>query len=222
MSISIDTLKSIKVFSDLDVHHLNQITAYFSEKFVEKGQIFLFEGEQPEHLYFIVSGFVKMYDYSSHGQEFIVDILKKGDIANISSTFSDHDQLANAVAVTPVLLYLIKKDDFKYILQNYPGTVINALKVLADMVYRAWSLAHDISFELVIQRLAKILLKINEAESEWPRLTQSEMAAMIGTSRKAVNHALKILEDKRAITINRKGVTINNPCLLKTLCSGAQ
>ena len=217
MSLDVNILKSFKIFSDLGTDQLYRIIKYFDERKIDRGEVFLTQGQATDNTFLIVSGFVKMYDVSADGQELIVDILKNGDIANILSTFANRDQFANAVAMTPVKVLVIKKKDLKLILKTNPDTVLNAMGSLADMCIEKINLVHDLSFRLVIHRLSKILISILEDENDWPHLTQYEMAAMIGTSRKAVNRALKDLEDKNAIVIGRKGISITDKELLHTI-----
>ena len=44
----------------------------------------------------------------------------------------------------------------------------------------------------------------------WPRLTQNDMAAIVGTTREVVNRSLKDMEEKGAIRLDRRGVVIIN------------
>jgi CRP-like cAMP-binding protein len=75
-----------------------------------------------------------------------------------------------------------------------------------------------LSFDQVISRLAKFLLKQAATGADiLPRLTQQDLAAIVGTSRVVVNRSLRILEEKRAIRLERRLIVITDEEALKKL-----
>jgi CRP/FNR family transcriptional regulator len=66
------------------------------------------------------------------------------------------------------------------------------------------SLVEDLSFRHVIGRVAKVLLE-NAGDGTAPgtRLTQQEMAALVGSVREVVARSLKTLESEGAIKLER-------------------
>ena len=78
-------------------------------------------------------------------------------------------------------------------------------------------LVEELSFKHVTSRLAKILLdQVRQApegngEAHAPhRITQQELAAMVGTAREVVARALKNLEKQGAIKVARQRIVIVN------------
>ena len=55
MGIEIDALKTINYFTGLDASELRSIAGYMTEQTVSKGEIFLFEGEWSDYLYFLIA-----------------------------------------------------------------------------------------------------------------------------------------------------------------------
>jgi CRP-like cAMP-binding protein len=60
MAVQTEALKSVNYFGGLDSAALEKIKPYLSERMVEKGEIFLLEGEWSEYLYFLIGGLVKV------------------------------------------------------------------------------------------------------------------------------------------------------------------
>ena len=60
---------------------------------IRKGDVFLKEGDNPHHVYFVISGTIKISSFSSHGDEELINILQQGDI------------FANALAFSGTYLY---------------------------------------------------------------------------------------------------------------------
>ena len=216
--IESDILSEIDYFVGLAPEELEVLKKYVSPKAVHKGEMFLLEGDRSDSLYFVISGVAKVYKISTEGKQQIINIATIGDSLNDVSTFDQGQNAANMVAMTPVLLYGIKKSDLPNILTKYPQVALNALKVLAGRVRRDSLLVETLSFNQVIGRLAKTLHKYYvEKTLDGVKLTQQDMADMIGTSREMVNKSLKIMEDNGAIRLKRDGIDVLNKKTLEEM-----
>ena len=210
MVIDVEALKSINYFTGLDSTELEFIKKYMIEKTVDKGEILLSEGETCNYLYFVVSGLVKVFKSSAYGKEQILHIAPPGDSLNDVSTFDGGTCAASMLAMTPVHLYAIRKEDLNIILHDPPRVYINIIKSLANRVRRDSKLVEELSSTQVLARLAKLLLGryAGEEATVGLSLTQQDMASLIGASREVVNRALKIMEDKEAIRLSRHHIVV--------------
>jgi len=87
MAVQIDFLKRTPYFSNLDASALDAVARLIFEKKVDRGEIFLLEGESDGVLYFIGSGAVKIFKTSTDGKEQIIDIARPGDSINDVAVF---------------------------------------------------------------------------------------------------------------------------------------
>jgi CRP/FNR family transcriptional regulator, cyclic AMP receptor protein len=216
MAIETEQLKNINYFTGLETAELEAIKPYMTEKSVAKGELFLFEGEWSDYLYFLMGGLVKVYKTSQNGKEQILHIAPPGESLNDVSTFDGGTNQASMVAMTPVQLCGIRKDDLKIILEGHPRIYINILKALAYRIRRDSNLVEELSSTQVMGRLAKLLTGKYAGEEAtvglW--LTQQDMASMIGTCREVVNRSLKIMEEKGAIRLGRHRILVLNKTIL--------
>lgn len=218
MAIDIELLKRVEYFAGCTSEEYNWLKEFLTQESAEKGSIFLMESEWSDYLYFLISGVVKVYKTSSDGKEQILHLVHEGESINDVSTFDGGPNAASMLAMTPVILYRMKKSDMKAILRNHPRVVMNVLKVLASRVRRDSTLVGDLSFTQVTGRLAKVLLKLSSEDTDYsPRLTQQDMAAMIGTTREVVNRSLRVMEEKGAIRLERHGIVVTNPAILNEI-----
>jgi CRP-like cAMP-binding protein len=209
MSIDIEFLKSIPYFSGLDNAELESIKGFFFERTAQRGDFVLDEGEPGEILYFVVSGAAQEVKTSAEGKEQILRIIRPGESFNDVPVFDGGPSLASVVAMGPVILYGVSRADIAIILRNHPRVAANAIKVLAERVRHFASLVEDLSFRPVVGRVAKLLLEYAaDGPGPRPRLTQQEMAAMVGTAREMVGRSLKALEEKGAIRIDRHRIVV--------------
>jgi len=216
MAVQVEFIKSIPYFSGLSQAELDSIRKVIFEKKADRGEILLFEGEPAETLYFVVAGVVKVFKTSADGKEQILHIIRPGESFNDVPVFSGGVNLTSAEAMGPVVLNVMKKSDLEVILREHPQVALNAIKILSQRVQHLVSLVEDLSFRHVTGRVAKILLEYaGDRASEKPRLTQQEMAAMIGTAREMVGRSLKTLEEKGTIRLDRHRIIITNKEALK-------
>ena len=209
MAVQAEFIKSSPYFTGLSPAALDSINKFIFEKEAERGEILLFEGEPAEALYFVVSGVVKVFKTSADGKEQILSLRRPGESFNDVPVFSSGDNLASAEAMSDVVIYGIKKSDLEIILREHPQAALNMIQVLSQRVQHLVSLVEDLSFRHVTGRVAKILLDYaGDGASEKPRLTQQEMAAMIGTAREMVGRSLKILEEKGTIRLERHRIIV--------------
>jgi CRP/FNR family cyclic AMP-dependent transcriptional regulator len=202
MAVSPDLLKSIPYFHELSDSVLALIGRYVFEKKAERGEIISFEGMPSDALYFVVSGVVKEFKISADGKEQIFRIVRPGDTFDEVPVLSGGVNLASAAAMSAVVLNGIKKKDLESFIKEHPQV----------------ALVEDFSFRHVSGRVAKILLEYaGGGSSENPRLTQQEIAAVIGTAREMVGRSLKNLEEEGAIKMERNRITITSKETLKVI-----
>jgi len=211
MPIRTELLHTIPYFSGLEETGINSISRHVYEKKAGRGELLLSEGGKADVLYFVVEGAVKVFKTSADGKEQILRIIRPGDSFNDVAVLNGGVSLVSAGAMGPVVLYALKKSDLEGIMREHPQVAFNVIRVLSRRVAELIELVEDLSFRHVTGRVAKMLLEYaGEKTGDRPRLTQQEMAAMIGTAREMVGRSLKSLEGDGAIRIERGRIIITN------------
>jgi CRP-like cAMP-binding protein len=209
-------LSSTPYFTGLGESGLGSIRRYVYEKKAGRGEQLLAEGDMADALYFVVEGVVKVFKTSADGKEQILSIIRPGESFNDVSVLNGSVSLVSAAAMGPVVLYAIKKSDLEKVMREHPQIALNIIKVLSQRVTELISLVEDLSFRHVTGRVAKMLLEYaGDKTGDRPRLTQQEMAAMIGTAREMVGRSLKNLEGDGAIRMERSRIIITNQKALR-------
>lgn len=224
MAVEIELLKSTPYFSGLSTPELEAIKEHVFEEAAERNDMILLEEEPASAVYFVVSGVVKVFKTSVEGKEQVLCIVKPGESFNDVAVFDGGSNPASAIAMTPVVLYGITKADMETILREHPKLATNVIKILSEKVRYFVSLVEDFSFRNVTDRLAKLLLEYatdhawsGEEAGHRPRLTQQDMAAMVGTAREVVGRSLKALEDEGAIKMDRHRIVVVNKKTLEKM-----
>ena len=218
MAANREFLESIPYFSGMSDAELDSIGRFFSEKRFERGEIIQLEGEAARDLYLIASGAIKVFKTSAEGKEQILNIVRPGEAFNDIAVFDGGPSPVSVQAMTPVTVYGIGRSELHDLLHDYPRLSLNTTRVLAERTRQLMSLVEDLSFRHVIGRVAKVLLE-NAGNGATPgtRLTQQEMAAMVGSVREVVARSLKTLESEGAISMERHRIRITDRQALESM-----
>jgi CRP-like cAMP-binding protein len=109
-------------------------------------------------------------------------------------------------------LLLLHRDAFIRFLRDRPEVAINLLGVLSRRLRRDDQLVQDAAFLDVPGRLARTILRLATPDdtglSRTPRLTQSELGAVAGTTRETLNKWLAIFAEQDLIRWDDGRVTV--------------
>lgn len=213
MAVKPELLKTACYFSRLTPDAWENLSVLAFEKTYTYGDIILWEGDQDEKLYFVISGLVKLFASSAEGRELIVRLVYGGDSFNDDAIFDKGPNALSAMAMSRVSLYGMSWKDLGKALDSYPQIHSRITEVFAARQRYLLRLAAELVFKNVTSRLARLLLereKLAHATGEAPKITQQEMASMIGTVREIVSRSLRELEETGAISLRRNQIIIAN------------
>ena len=94
------------------------------------------------------------------------------------------------------------------------------IELFASRLRHLTTVVEDLSFRSVVSRLAKMLLDLavsEEGQSPVPRLTQDEMATIVGSVRDVTGRALRTLEKMNAIKIEGQRILVTDPEKLRKI-----
>ncbi|MEX2431159.1 MAG: cyclic nucleotide-binding domain-containing protein [Dehalococcoidia bacterium] len=208
------TLRSIDMFRELDEDVLRRIAPLMKQRRYARGEMIVREGEPCEAFYSIVSGLVKRYKLGADGQEQVLKMMGPGETFNEVPLLDGGPNPAWAEAMEDADLYVVDRRDFAALLEHEPRLCIGLVRELARRLRHLVGLVEDLSLRQTASRLARLLLEQPEMAG---RLTQQEMAAMIGTVREVVGRALRVLEEAGAVRMARGRVEVADPEILRSM-----
>jgi CRP-like cAMP-binding protein len=213
MAVELELLKTACYFSKLEPDALQDISHFMFERKFPTGEAVIWEGKEDEVIYFVVSGLIKLFATSAEGREFIIRMVYGGDSMNDEAIFDRRPNALGAMTMSPVVLYGLRQQDLGRILSAHPGVNLAIAEVFAARQRYLINLAMELVFKNVTARLAHLLVekeKLARAGIEESRITQQEMASMIGTVREIVSRSLRELESIGTIKIRHNKITITD------------
>jgi CRP/FNR family transcriptional regulator len=199
-------------FSSLDETSLALLKRSLIDKKILAGEVVIWEGDVSQEMYIVKSGWLKVVKSSEKGREMILHLLRPGDIFNALAAFIRFDNPATVIALDDSVLQSLSYGSMASLLEQHPQFARQLLEKFAGRLQKMTELIGDLSLRSVETRLAELLIN-NAVDNVFVRqkwLTQSEMAALIGTVPDVFNRVLNHFVEKGYIELNRGQIKIIN------------
>ncbi len=211
---------------------MDEIAAFVRSQPVKKftkDSIMIYQGEAPRSIYAIRSGFAKIYDLSSDGNEQMVGLAGKYDFLPTELLFSRAiaAQFFYA-AFTPIEVYVVNRDELA-------GRIRNDAEALYHIVQTVSDKYHGLRRHLTAAQKPKAREKIvyvlyflatyfvvntagatdaggkpQSLQKVAIPLTQQDIANLVGVTRETAAHELKQLKNEGYITYNKSAFFIRD------------
>lgn len=189
-----------------------------------KGQIIFASGQRTNEVYFIKSGWVRIYRTISDGRQVSVALRYPGEFIGLAELLSGTERECSAETMGNVSLLIIWGDDFKKLLVQKPEFSTKIMQLMGSRLREAQNVIHDFISNQTQGRLALVLKNMAErsgaAEGDTInvrlRVTQEELACMIGASRQTVSSLLTLFKVDGCLTYEGREIVAVNPKKLKS------
>jgi CRP/FNR family transcriptional regulator, cyclic AMP receptor protein len=177
------------------------------------------QGQPADSLFYIRRGKVKLTVISSEGKEAIVAVLNSGEFFGEGCLAGQQLRMATAVAITDCTLDRIEKSLMTRMLhEQYDVSELFVSHLLSRNIRYEADLVDQL-FNSSEKRLARILLmlahfgKESRAERVLPKISQDELAQMVGTTRSRVSHFMNKFRGLGFIDYDDSGMTVHSGLL---------
>jgi CRP/FNR family cyclic AMP-dependent transcriptional regulator len=208
------TLKAVPFFTQLSDRELDVVRAVATEKSYPKNAVVLTEGEMGDSLFMIQSGKVKVFIGDEDGREIILKILGPGDFFGEMSMIDKQPRSASVTTIEAASFLVLSHSAFERCVEQAPRIANMVMRVLAQRVREADRKIGTLALMDVYGRVASTLLELsvysNGKLMVGEKLSQQDLANMVGASREMVNRILKDLSERGFISIESKSITIIN------------
>ena len=216
-------LKQVPLFADLADEDLRELIAVAKRRIFRNGEVIFHREDPGQVLYVIKEGKVKISLISPEGQEISLVVFGKGECFGEFAILDGLPRSADAVALERVECYTLQRSDFHKAIMKNPKIAIQVLEVLSKRLRTTDQMIEDLIFLDVYGRVAKKLLdladthgtKVDNGIRIDVRLTQQELASMVGASRESVNKVMGYFTDKDFISTDKHRITLHRIVELK-------
>ncbi|HVB75706.1 MAG TPA: Crp/Fnr family transcriptional regulator [Ktedonobacteraceae bacterium] len=216
-------LKQVSLFADLADEDIHELMSSAKRRPFRSGEVIFHRDDPGQVLYMIKEGKVKICIISPDGQEISLAVLGKGEYFGEFALLDGLPRSADAIALEKVECYTLQRSDFHNAIMKTPKIAIQVLEALTRRLRNTDQMVEDLIFLDVYGRVAKKLLELADAHGIKTedgvridvRLTQQELASMVGASRESVNKVMGYFTEKDFISTDKHRITLHRIADLK-------
>jgi CRP/FNR family cyclic AMP-dependent transcriptional regulator len=177
------------------------------------------QGQPADSLFYLRKGKIKLTVTSKQGKEAIVSVLGAGEFFGEGCLAGQPLRMATAVAMTDCTLDKIEKSLMTQMLHNQHDMSELFVRHLLSRNIRYEADLVDQLFNSSEKRLARILLllahfgKESRSELVLPRVSQDELAQMVGTTRSRISHFMNKFRNLGFIDYNEDELKVHSGLL---------
>lgn len=206
-------LEKVSLFSALTEEELNNLESHAHQKTYRKNTIIMEKGDESSSLFVLVSGKVAVYVADEEGKEVVLNVCDEpgahfGELALLNRI----PRTASVRTLEDSRFLVIHRQDFQQALSDHPEIAIEIISHLVNQVSKLTERLSTFALKDVYGRLAATLKELAQEESGrliTGRITQQELARMIGASREMVSRIFKELQTGGYITLENKRIILN-------------
>jgi CRP/FNR family cyclic AMP-dependent transcriptional regulator len=175
-----------------------------------------------QHVYFIHTGQVRVYQTGPENSARLLEILGPGDWFGVPALAGAETYGTRAVAVSAVTVSEVPAEKWLALLNQNPAVATQWVARLAGKLVRASEDAACLVFDDCNQRLIKTLLQFSRTAAATPhpegvvlRITHQQLAQAVGAARETISLALTQLRQQKLLRTGRNQLFFDPAVLQK-------
>jgi CRP/FNR family transcriptional regulator, cyclic AMP receptor protein len=206
-------LGKLELFRGLSAAELTQVNELLGRTKFPTGAMILTADQPGEIAYIVLEGTLKVSTIEANGRELTLALLGPGEIVGELALADRAVRSADVTALEPSVLVWIDRGTFERLRREIPGITENLLRLLARRLRLANAQLQAMATLDVHGRVARQLLSLADVLGEEGadggmriplRVTQSDLAALVGATRVRVNEVLVGFTRRRQIAVDRQ------------------
>ncbi len=205
-------LSDIKLFEGLTQVQLDWMAKHAHRRIFTAGMNVMTIEQPGEAVFIILHGTVKIH-IEQGGRDVILSVLGSGDLLGEMSLIDSVGRSASAITLENSLMLWMDKTTFNYLLDNFPPVARNLVKILSARVRLSDQVIQSLATLDVNGRVARQILAFAERYGREVEdgvqvrivLTQSDLADLVGASRKRVNQTMVFFKEQGLMSTDTDG-----------------
>ena len=208
------TVRTHPLFRHLDTQELQEISLNKITETHKRGSIVYEEGNRMKGFYCVQKGIIKIYKTGIDGKEQIIRFAKHGDVIGYRSVVSNEPACTTTEVLEEITLCHIPADILLKLIQSNGNFALELMKLTCKELGEANSYITDIAQKTVKERLAEILIHLDEEFGEDPAgvlkvsLTREELSNIVGTATESIIRLLSEFKNRGYLELNGRKIKI--------------
>lgn len=197
-----EALLQTELFGDLEPQRIESLLPSVRRLEHARGSFVFSEGDRADRLYVMVEGQVKQYRLGRDGAEMIFSLALPGDLFGQVGVFDPlGTRSATAEAMTPAEMLEVPREPLLQFFTANPIAMRRMLELLSALTRTVGQTLTGVAYDEIRSRVALALLRLADDQGRKTgqglripiKLSQANIASMVGASRENVNRAIAAL-----------------------------
>jgi CRP-like cAMP-binding protein len=219
-------LKNINLFQGMTEEQMRMVEQRTIMREVRRREVLYLPGDAGDRIFLLKRGVVKISGLQEDGREVVLALLRKGEVFGEEAVIDEAPRDHMAVAYEDALICIITREDFMDILRSHPELMFKVTKLIGLRLKTFRTRVEHLLFKGASQRLAATLMELAR-EHGIPdahgvlvplRLSQQDLANLIGVTRESVNLALSDFRRKGLVVLEGRSLRLPRPQAFQELC----
>jgi len=211
-------LENFNLFKGLNPEKLDKLNKITNMKDIGKNQPIYFAHEPSNSIFFLKKGRIKLTRTSNDGKEMILGLINPGELFGEMSIYDEGERTDFAIAMEPVLICAINKEEFKKFITENTELNLKLTKLIGLRIKKYTERIEELVFKDAAQRIISFLIRLADDNGKQlggdifvkPFLKHQDIADLTACSRQTVNSVLTDLRDKNIINFDRRKLVIKD------------
>ncbi len=224
------TLSEFPLFRDLTLDQLTRLNDLLRRRTFPAGTNLASAEEPGEVVYLILDGTVKIFVTQADGNDVIIAFGGPGDVEGEMSVLDNlaAGRSADIVTQEQTTVLWLDRINFQDCMRTMPAVALNLLRILSDRLRlaneRIQALCALDVYGRVARQIQSFARQYGQRDADGIvtipiRLTQSDIASLVGATRERVNQVMASFKQQGYIAVDRNyRIAVHNPEALERYC----
>jgi CRP/FNR family transcriptional regulator, cyclic AMP receptor protein len=206
-------LRDVALFRDLSDQEIDVLSRHVSRRHFGRDEMIFCQGDPGDGLYIVERGHAMISRQNPDGDELIFGLCEPGEYFGDLALFDEEPRSAGATALEDSSILFLSRGAFRQFVESHPQAVLTCLAVIVARLRRCTDIADEIALLDIRSRLARRLLRLARegvidsedapAHAGSFRITQQQLASMLGATRESVNKHLNVFVAQGIVRLER-------------------
>ncbi|WP_227814893.1 Crp/Fnr family transcriptional regulator [Nitrogeniibacter aestuarii] len=191
------TLDKIELFEGLPEDQLESLAQHMRQRVYPAGAIVVNEGDEAHGMFIVDTGALKVFVTEENGKEVTLSLLGPEDYFGELALLDEAPRSASVITVEKTTLLQISRADFNEVITANPACMQIIMRNLVGRIRELTDNVRALALIDVFGRISRVFDSMAEPEGDMRiirrRMTQQDLANLVGASREMVNRILREL-----------------------------
>ncbi|MCH2591333.1 MAG: Crp/Fnr family transcriptional regulator, partial [Planctomycetales bacterium] len=191
-----ELLSGVPFFSNLGADAVTELASQMRLRKVRRGDRIFSQGDPGDSLFLVASGRIKIFIEDAEGEQLTILFCGPGNCFGEMALLDGKARSATAEALEQTEVWVVTRRSFLDLVRNSPEISIEVIAFLCSKLRTNLARMEEFIFLDTYDRVGRQLLRIatrDDSGTYTVKITQEELARVVGNSREQVNRVLAAL-----------------------------